>query len=357
VRVGVVCPYSLTLPGGVQGQVLGLGRSLRAMGVDARVMAPCDGPPPDAAVTALGKSMPTADNGSVAPLAPDLACALRTIRSVRDEGFDLLHLHEPLCPGPSLTALLFNETPMVGTYHRAGGSSWYEGLRPLITWLSKRMAVRCAVSEDARDTAAAAMGGQYVVLHNGVEVERFAKAEPTPTDGPTIFFVGRHEPRKGLGVLIDAMADVPSDVVLWVAGDGPETDRLRAKTAGDERVQWLGRLDDAEVASRLCGADVFCAPSLHGESFGVVLLEAMAAQTPIVASDLPGYRNVARAGLDAYLVSPGEPQALAAALRRVLGDRKLADCLVESGQERAAHFSMERLAERYLELYCSALGR
>ena len=351
----MVCPYSLTLPGGVQGQVLGLGRSLRAMGVDARVLAPCDGPPPDAAVTPLGKSMPTADNGSIAPLAPDLACALRTIRAVRDEGFDILHVHEPLCPGPSLTSVLFDETPMVGTFHRAGGSPWYESMRPLITWLCKRLIVRCAVSEDARDTAAGAIGGEFVVLHNGVEIERFAKAEPAPTDGPTVFFVGRHEPRKGLAVLLEAMADVPADVTLWVAGDGPETNRLRAQTARDERVQWLGRLDDSEVAARLRGADVFCAPSLHGESFGVVLLEAMAAQTPIVASDLPGYSNVARAGLDAVLVPPDDARALARALCRVLGEPKLAEALVASGEERAVEFSMERLAERYLELYCSVL--
>ena len=142
---------------------------------------------------------------------------------------------------------------------------------------------------------------------------------------------------------------------LWVAGDGPETNRLRAQTARDERVQWLGRLDDSEVAARLRGADVFCAPSLHSESFGVVLLEAMAAQTPIVASDLPGYSNVARAGLDAVLVPPDDARALARALCRVLGEPKLAEALVASGEERAVEFSMERLAERYLELYCSVL--
>ena len=108
-RIGLVCPYSLTLPGGVQGQVVGLARALRNIGVDARVLGPCDGPPPNASVTPLGNSVPMAANGSVAPIAPDLSCALRTIRALRDEGFDVVHLHEPLVPGPTLTALMFTD--------------------------------------------------------------------------------------------------------------------------------------------------------------------------------------------------------------------------------------------------------
>jgi phosphatidylinositol alpha-mannosyltransferase len=350
-RVGLVCPYSLTLPGGVQGQVLGLARSLRLMGVETRVLAPCDGPPPDAAVTPLGRSLPTASNGSVAPIAPDLPCALRTIRALRDEAFDVVHLHEPLCPGPTMTALLFTERPVIGTFHRAGMSSAYSAFEPIIRRFAGRLAIRCAVSEDARVTASTAVGGDYRLLHNGVEVDRFAKATPAPTDGPTIFFVGRHEPRKGLAVLLDAMSRLPADVRLWVASDGPDTPALRKQAAGDDRVEWLGRISDDEVASRLRGADVFCAPSLHGESFGVVLLEAMAAQTPIVASDLPGYANVARADRDALLVPPGDPDALAAALSRVLGDPTFAESLVASGEVRAAEFSMDRLASRYVELY------
>ena len=136
-----------------------------------------------------------------------------------------------------------------------------------------------------------------------------------------------------------------------MAGDGPETCSLQQQTASDPRVEWLGRIDDEELARRVRGADVFCAPSLYGESFGVVLLEAMAAQTPIVASDLPGYRNVARRGQDALLVEPGDPQALAQALGRLLGQPTLCEALVASGEARAAEFSMDRLAERYLEYY------
>src|SRR5205823_6172386 len=198
VRIGLVCPYSLTLPGGVQGQVLGLARSLRAMGHEARVLGPCDGPPPDVGVTPLGDCVPLAANGSVAPIAPDASCALRTIRALRDEEFDVLHMHEPLVPGPTMTTVVAAATPKVGTFHAAGGSAAYRWLFPIARWMAGRLAIRCAVSGDARDMARRALRGDYTLLHNGIEVERFAKATPWPTSGPTVFFVGRHEPRKGL---------------------------------------------------------------------------------------------------------------------------------------------------------------
>jgi phosphatidylinositol alpha-mannosyltransferase len=351
VRIGLVCPYSLTLPGGVQGQVLGLARSLRAAGHEARVLGPCDGPPPDAGVTPLGNCIPLAANGSVAPIAPDLPCALRTIRALRDEDFDVVHLHEPMVPGPCMTAGLLASSPLVGTFHAAGTSASYKWAGGPLRWLASRLDRRCAVSEDARRLAEAHLAGSYELVFNGIEVERFAKATPEPTDGRTILFLGRHEPRKGLAVLLDAMAALPADVRLWVASDGPETARLQAATAGDPRIEWLGRLDDDEKARRLRAADAFCAPSLHGESFGVVLLEAMAAGTPIVASDLPGYRNVARPGVEALLVPPGDAGAVAAALHEVLTSVGCAEALVAAGEARAEALSMDHLAERYLDLY------
>jgi phosphatidylinositol alpha-mannosyltransferase len=356
VRIGLVCPYSLTEPGGVQGQVVGLARALRGLGEDVRVLAPCDGPPPDAGVTPLGKSVPLASNGSFAPIAPDPACALRTIRVLRDEGFDVVHLHEPLVPGPTMTSLIFSASPMVGTFHRSGESAWYRTLRPLARWAAGRLAVRCAVSEDALATAVDALGGSYELVFNGIDVARFTKASPWPTEGPTIFFVGRHEPRKGLEVLLEAMTALPADVRLWVAGGGPQTPQLQAASAGDDRVEWLGRISDEELARRLRAADVFCAPSLHGESFGVVLLEAMAASTVIVASDLPGYRNVTRPGVDAILVPPGDGQALARGLEQALEGGSRVAAMVASGDCRAARFSMEHLAERYLDLYRDLAG-
>jgi phosphatidyl-myo-inositol alpha-mannosyltransferase len=351
VRIGIISPYSLTVPGGVQGQILGLARSLRTAGNDVRVLGPCDGPPPDAGVTPLGNSIPTSANGSIAPIAPDPSAQLRTIRALRDEAFDVVHVHEPLCPGPTQTAMFFKTAPIVGTFHAAGSSKAYTWFSPGVKWLSTKIDLRCAVSDDAKHMANAALGGDYTVLFNGVEVEVFSKATPWPTDGPTIFFVGRHEPRKGLDVLLAAMSEMPPNVRLWIAGEGPDSERLRQRVAGDSRIEWLGRVSDDEKASRLRAADVFCAPSLRGESFGVVLLEAMAADTPVVASDLPGYSNVARAGREAVLVEPGDVEALTAALRRVLTDAPLAAALVASGEQRAREFSMERLAERYLELY------
>ena len=350
-HIGLVCPYSLSVPGGVQAQVLGLARTLRGLGEDVRVLAPCDGPPPDAGVTPLGKSVPTASNGSIAPLAPDPAAALRTIRALRDEAFDVVHLQEPLAPGPTMTTLLFRNAPIIGTFHRAGDSRAYTALKPVAAWMARRLDLRCAVSKDALATARRALGGEYELVFNGIEVERFAKATPTPSVGSTILFVGRHEERKGLAVLLAALDALPPDVRVWVGGTGPQTEALRAAYAGDPRIEWLGRLTEAEVASRMRGADVFCAPSLHGESFGVVLLEAMAAGAVVVASALEGYGNVATDGVDALLTPPGDADALGRALARALDDSRLRADLLATAELRAQEFSMVRLAELYMDRY------
>ena len=350
-RIGIVCPYSLTLPGGVQGQVLSLARALRERGHDVRVLGPCDGPPPDAGVTPLGDSLPTAANGSVAPIAPDPSAQLRTIRALRDERFDVVNVHEPLAPGVTNTALLFKSQPIVGTFHAAGESAAYRWLTPVVRWLARKIDVRCAVSTDARDMAVAAVGGTYELLFNGVDLAAYDGEPVERATIPTILFLGRHEPRKGLAVLLEAMGELPAGVRLMVASDGPETEELRRRVAGDTRIEWLGRISEAEKIERLRSADVFCAPSLGGESFGVVLLEAMAARTAVVASDLPGYANVARAGRDGLLVPPGDPTALAGALRQVLDRPSLRDALVASGAERAAGFSMDHLAERYEAIF------
>ena len=355
-RIGIISPYSLTLPGGVQGQVLALARVLRSKGYETRVLGPCDGPPPDAGVTPLGNSLPTAANGSIAPIAPDAAAQLRVIRALQDEAFDVVHLHEPLAPGPTTTTLLVRPAPIVATFHAAGGSKAYRWLRPGVRALARRIDLRCAVSEDARRMAEAALGGSYDVLYNGIEIDRVGAAVAVATSGPTIFFIGRHEPRKGLDVLLDALAMLPRDTRLWIAGDGPDTRPLQARVGRDPRVTWLGRISDEEKLARMRGADVFCAPSLHGESFGIVLIEAMAARTAIVASNLPGYANVARAGHDALLVAPGDARALGRALAEVLADPLRRSTLVENGAERAEDFSMQRLADEYLERYARAIA-
>ena len=354
-RIGMVSPYSLTIPGGVQQQVLGLARSLRELGHEVRVLGPCDGPPPDPFVTPLGNSLPTAVNGSVAPLAPDASAALRTIRALNDEAFDVLHVHEPLCPGPSLTSLLVKLAPVVATFHSAGESGAYKAFSRQLRWAASRIDIRVAVSKDAVELAHRYIGGEYEILFNGIELSSFLGSSSGPREN-AIFFCGRHEPRKGLGVLLEAHALLPPDVRLWVASDGPETAELRARFGSDPRVEWLGRIPDDEKVDRLSRAAAFCAPSLRGESFGIVLLEAMAAGTPVVACDIDGYRNVATNGENALLVPPNDHAALAAALARVIADTRLAATLVENGRVHARDFSMDSLAERYVALYHRALS-
>ena len=355
-RIGLICPYSLTVPGGVQGQVLGLAKMLRGLGHFVRVLGPCDGPPPDTGVTPLGMSIPTTANGSVAPIAPDVPCALRTIRALRDEQFDILHLHEPLAPGPTLTSLFLAQSPMLGTFHAAGKSLAYDLLKGPVKWLRNRLDHAVAVSEDAAEMAHAALGGEYEILFNGVETDRCNSVVPWSKESPTIFFVGRHEPRKGLGVLLEAMTFLPSDTQLWVASDGPETTELKAQAAGDHRVKWLGRISEEEKLSRIKGADIFCAPSLRGESFGVVLLEGMACGTPVVASDITGYAKVARGGEDALLVPAGDSQALASAIEKILRNPDQAERLSARGIKRAENFSMQRLAVTYSKSYEAILA-
>jgi phosphatidylinositol alpha-mannosyltransferase len=353
-RIGMVCPYSLSIPGGVQGQVLALSRQLRRDGHEVRVLGPCDGPPPESFVTPLGDSLPTAANGSVAPLAPDPAAALRTVRVLRDEAFDVLHVHEPLAPGPPVTTITLHPAPVVGTFHAAGRSTSYRLLAPVLRRLLARVDRRVVVSKDALALVQSHLGGDesdYTVLFNGVETTEIRATPPYRHERPAIFFLGRHEQRKGLDVLLTALGQLDADVACWVAGDGPDTARLKLEFGGDRRIEWLGRISDAEKLARLRGASVFCAPSLHGESFGVVLIEAMAAGTPVVASSLAGYHNVATHEHDALLVAPGDVDGLAGALRRVLGDRVLTRELTTNGGIRAEQFAMSRLAAEYVAIY------
>lgn len=354
-RIGLVCPYSLSLPGGVQGQVTALSRAFGALGHRATVLAPVDATPPEPGVRAVGRSVRLLANGSVAPVAFGPRSVRRTSAALEEEQPDVLHLHEPLVPGPTLASLIAHSAPLVGTFHRAGPSRSYELLAPLVRRLAAGLDVRVAVSAEARDTAASALGGSYEMLWNAVEVDRLAKATPWPTVAPTVLFLGRHEPRKGLSVLLEAWGQLGVDARLWIAGSGPETAVLRRRHRDLVGVEWLGTVEEVEKASRLRGADVLCAPSLHGESFGVVLLEAMAARAAIVATDLDAYRRVARPDQDALLVPIGDARALAGALRKALTDRSAAAALVASGEERVLAYDIDRLAQRYLELSRSLL--
>ena len=361
-RIGLVCPYSLTMPGGVQNQVMAMASSLRRRGHEARVLAPCDGPPPANHVTPLGASVRQPSNGSIAPIAPDPAAQYRTIAALAAEDFDVLHLHEPGVPGPSLTAMFVKPAPLVATFHAAGHQPAYGILAPLARRLGRLMEVKVAVSPEALALAAPSVGGDWVTLFNGIDLSA-AAVEPWPTRGPTVFFLGRHEPRKGLEVLLEALGRTSLDMTVWVAGEGEATEALRRRHT-DPRIEWLGRIDDHERDRRMAGADVFCAPSLGGESFGIILLEAMAAGTAVVASAIGGYRKVAGAPAPdgsvpeepaAVLFEPGDPDALAASLGSVMGDEELRMALVRSGLQRAARFDMELLMDSYVELYERAI--
>ncbi len=330
---------------------MGLARALRTMGYETRVLGPCDGPPPASFVSPLGNSLPTASNGSVVPIAPDPSAQFRIIQLLNDEQFDVLHVHEPLAPGASETTLFLHPAPIVGTFHAAGESSSYRLLTTPLSRLADNIAHRVVVSKDALALIQGYMGGEYEILFNGVELDRFRDATPHKLDGQTIFFCGRHEERKGLDVLLAAFADMPETVRLLIASSGPDTKRLRQEYAADQRIEWLGRISDEDKMAYLKGASVFCAPSLRGESFGVVLIEAMAAGTAVVASSLDGYRNVATHEVDALLCEPGDVIALSASLRRVLDDAELAARMRTAGRLRANDFSMARLAELYAAIY------
>ncbi len=342
--------------GGVQSQVLGLARSLRHEGVPVQVLAPCDGFPPEPWVTPLGNSIPYAENGSLAPLAPDPAAQLRLLGAVWDERFDLLHLHEPIAPGPTLTSLVVKPTPLVGTFHASGSIGPYRWLNGVVRRLGNRLDHRVAVSPEAARTATESLGGQYQIIPNAIEVGRFARATPWPKEGPTVMFLARHEERKGLRVLLEAAKLMPADVTFWIGGEGDETAELRAEYGTDRRLQWLGAIDDREKESRLAGADVFCVPAIGGESFGVVLLEGMAARTPVVASDIPAFREVAAEGRSALLYENRSPSALAAALCESLEAGSGVADRVQTGVLRAAEFSMANQAKAYLEIYHGVLA-
>jgi phosphatidylinositol alpha-mannosyltransferase len=223
------------------------------------------------------------------------------------------------------------------------------------------MTIRVAVSDAAKKTGELSSGGRFEVLFNGVDVERFAQAEPSRDEQrrPSVLFLGRHEQRKGLNVLLDAFERIERPAVLWIAGDGPAGEVQRRRHPESDRVHWLGMISDDEVAARVVGADVLCAPSVAGESFGMVLLEGMAGQCAIVASDIEGYR--AASDGHATLVPPGDANALARALGVAL-----ADAVEGSGQsspdarkaafEHARRWSMDVLADHYLDVYRRAIA-
>jgi phosphatidylinositol alpha-mannosyltransferase len=371
-RIALHCPYSLSVPGGVQGQVLALARELRVLGHHATVLAPIDRdrsrrvhtvyatsrPDETENLVGLGRSVRVRANGSVAPVALGPTASIRALAALRVGQFDVLHLHEPLAPGASYACLWLSGPAKVGTFHRSGESVLYSVLGPLARAFADRLQARCAVSEQARSTVQRALGGTYELIGNGVEVDRFSRAEPWSTDGPTVMFVGRHETRKGLAVLLDAFSRLKNPrAVCWVAGEGPETAKLKELYPPSHSIVWLGRIDDDELAMRLRGSHLACFPSLGGESFGVVLLEAMAARSAIVASDLAGYSAVAEG--HAVLVKPGDAAALARQLQISVSDAESgkggsAPAALDAAFAYASARSMSAVAKRYVSVYETA---
>ncbi len=373
-RIAMVCPYSLSRPGGVQGQATGLARALRRRGHRVTVLAPTDsrsasmfdlgagdeGSIDGVRTSGVGRALGIRSNGSVAPVALSPLAPWRVERFVAHHGVDVVHLHEPLAPTVGYGALLAHRTPVVATFHRSGGSGWYRALGPAARRLRRRIDVACAVSEAACRTAREALGGDCDVLFNGVDTDEYANAPPRPTRGrPTALFLGRHEDRKGLAVMLDAFDRMGGRAQLWIAGSGPRTAALRLRHPPSERLMWLGTLSESEKASAVAGADVLVAPSLGGESFGMVLLEGMAGRCAVVASDIDGYRDAA-AG-HAELVAPGDPGALARVVSQALDDAALgrgrsSPAALDAAAAHAAAWSLDALAAAYEDRYRSVLA-
>ncbi len=353
-KIAELCPYSLSVPGGVQGQVIALARSMRRMGHDLDIIAPSDSLSGAESVRSIGRSIRVPANGSRAPVGISPLALARTAMMVRDGGYDVIHIHEPFAPGPSLVALAVAGVPVVGTFHRQGVTLPYRGLGWMFSGLGKRLSMRFAVSVDAMLTAKSVFGGEYQVVGNGVDLDAFENTPTWSRDNPTVFFIGRHEHRKGLEVLIRAFMEISdSDLTCWIAGDGPQTPYLQSLSSRDKRIVWLGRVTEAEGIARMKAADVVCAPSLYGESFGVVLLEGMAAGSLVVATDIAGYRGVARDNVEAILVPPNDIALLRNALVRALASDDLADAIRRNGRKRALEFSIENLAKTYLDSFAT----
>ena len=360
-KVALACPYAWDAPGGVQAHVRHLGEKLRARGHDVLVLAPARRAPAEGWVLEVGRPVGIPYNGSVAPVCVSASSARRVRRELRGFAPDIVHAHEPLIPGTGLFATLASPAPVVGTFHAfAERAVLYSAVAPVLRRVWRRLAARLAVSRASAGFVERRFGDGVRVVPNGTELERFQGVSPAPLpEGSAVLFVGRLEPRKGLSVLVKALPALlrrRPDAFLVVVGDGPERDVVRRLPQEmRERVLMEGRVPDDALPSYHAGADVFCAPAVGGEGFGIVLVEAMAAGLPVVASDIPGYREVVRDGAEGVLVPPGDPEALAAAIAALLDDPLYARQLGEAGRQRARRYSWDVVAEEIETVYREAL--
>lgn len=368
-RVGLVNPYSLDVPGGVQAHVVEFADYLLEAGHDVSLLTPAEPETvlPDYAVNA-GRAVPVRYNGSVARLAFGPAVSAR-VRDWVDQGhFDVVHIHEPASPSVSLLALWAVAGPIVATFHSSQVKS--RSLRlagPLLQPGLDKISGRIAVSKRAQETVSTQLGGECVVIPNGVDVARFAGGvhrprinpdERQPLAAPRIVFLGRFtEPRKGLNVLLDAVPTISAvypQAEIVIAGPGdPREIVQRLPPAVAASCHFLGAVDEAAKVELLATADVYVAPNRGGESFGIILVEAMAAGAPVVASNLSAFVEVLDGGRAGMIFERGNSDSLAAAVLQVLGSARRRADLSRNGPIRARHFDWSRVGAQVLAVYDS----
>ncbi|MEV5709576.1 glycosyltransferase family 4 protein [Actinoallomurus sp. NPDC052274] len=329
-KIGIVCPYTWDVPGGVQQHVRDLAEALVALGHEVSVIAPADEDTPlPWYVVSAGRAVPVPYNGSVARLAFGFLSASRVRRWIREGGFDVLHVHEPAAPSLGLLACWAADGPIVGTFHASfERSRALSAAGPILQSALEKITARIAVSEKARKTLVEHLGGDAVLIPNGVTTERYAMAEPLPGwpgDDGALGFLGRmDEQRKGLPILLSAFEVLGRRrprLRLLLAGPGDEEEIL-ARVSPDlrDRVVMLGMVSEADKVRALHSVDVFVAPNTGGESFGIVLAEAMSAGAPILASDIEAFRRVLLDGRAGALFPVGDAEALATAAAELLDD-------------------------------------
>ncbi|HYY18372.1 MAG TPA: glycosyltransferase family 4 protein [Streptosporangiaceae bacterium] len=361
-RVGLVCPYTWDVPGGVQSHIRDLAEALIELGHQVSVISPADEDTPlPPYVVSAGRPVPVPYNGSVARLSFGFLSASRVRRWVKEGGFDVLHVHEPTAPSLSMSACWVASGPIVATVHSSMPKSRaLHAAVPLIRSAMEKINGRIAVSEAARTMLVEHMGGDAVLIPNGVATRRYAgPVEPLPGwpgPGGAIGFLGRmDEPRKGLPVLLEAFAILGAErpgLRLLIAGPGDEQEVLdRVPAALRDRVVLLGQVSDADKVRMLHSVDVFCAPNTGGESFGIVLAEAMAAGAPIVASDLDAFRRVLRGGRAGELFTNGDPADLARAARLLLDDPERRAVLSEAAAAAVSGYDWSVVAKDVVNVY------
>ena len=366
-KVGIVCPYTWEVPGGVQAHIRDLAEALLALGHDVSVISPADDDAPlPSYVVPAGRAVPVPYNGSVARLAFGFLSASRVRRWVREGDFDVLHVHEPVAPSLSLLACWVASGAIVATFHTAMvRSRALHAANPVLQSALEKISARIAVSEAARKTLVEHLGGDAVLIPNGVPVHKFATAVPLPgwpSEGGTIGFLGRmDEPRKGLPVLLAAFellaAERPALRLLIAGpGDGDEVTG-RARPEFRDRIVLLGQVSEEVKASVYRSVDVFCAPNTGGESFGIVLAEAMAAGAAIVASDLDAFRSVLRGGRAGELFETGNPAALASAAGRLLDDPARRAVLSQEARTAVRAYDWSIVARDVVRVYETVVPR